>query len=472
MDHHQVSRIGFGWLVAVIMALSGACHKPVESKLAFEVKLNDRSDAWAVISWTKLDKDASNGLTYTLSLNGDKIAGQLTDTTFRLEGLRGSSTYDVLVTAEQSTQVLAQGSLKFSTFVNYPPNPFSIFTDTVSSSSVSMHWLAIDPENRHLHYAVYLNGQLIMDHYDSSDLKLTGLSPDIYYLIRVEAIDEQGNHTTAVESVRTLAKEGALLLQKTMKHDGVSRTYALYLPSYLSSSMPLVMFFHGAGGHAWPQMQSSPFKAIAEQEHFMVVFPQATIWDQPDIPSWNVVHYVDVDDVGFVESMLQQLEDEYPVNDQRVYACGMSSGGFMTYALAFSMGEKLAAIAPVAGFPIQYAMINTPLKAPLPLLHIHGTHDSTVTYLPSVPTTIDYFVENNVCNSTPVLSQIPNTHPEDGSTITVYTYESPYHRKDVVLYKIEGGGHSWPGSASDPSANKDIVVEWEIWKFFRDYEAL
>ncbi len=446
-----------------------SCSKQERSAPAFELKLKDRSDARAVIAWTNLSKAVNGYCTYILYLDGSELAHELTDTVFEMTGLHGSTAYDCQVVAQQAGQTLAQASLQFSTFTNYPPNPFNIFADSVTSSSLSMHWLVTEPENRPLHYDIYLNGKLLLEAYPASELKLTELSPDIHYVVRVEAVDDQNNRTAAVLPFATLAKEGALLLQKRMTYDGDERTYVLYLPSYQSSSMPLLMFFHGAGGYAWKSMQDSPFKALAEQEHFMVVFPQATIWDQPDIPSWNVSAYNPVDDVGFAEAMLQQLTDSYPINPGRVYACGMSSGGFMTYALAFSMGEKLAAIAPVAGFPTAYDMINHPPQSPLPLLHIHGTSDSTVPYLPEVTSTIAYFVGKNFCDTDPVVSEMPNTHPEDGSSVIVYTFNSPYYHKPVVLYKIDGGGHSWPGAVYDPYTNKDIMAEWEIWKFFRQF---
>ena len=469
MDYNRIKQWAAIWLFVSLSGLLTSCSKPADQAVAFSLRLKDRSDARAVVGWTDLNKSVGSACTYAIFLDGEQLASGLSDTVFVLSGLRGNTKYNCEVVAYQTAQQLAAATLQFSTFTNYPPNPFSLFVDTVTSHSVSLQWQVTEPENRPLRYDIFLNGKILTEGYAESELKLTGLTPDIHYVIRVEAIDDQENRTAAALSVVTLAKEGACLLQKKMSYDGGERTFVLYLPSYLSSSMPLLMHFHGAGGYAWKSMQDSPFKALAEQEHFIVVFPQATIWDQPDIPSWNVSAYNPVDDVGFAEVMLQELTDSYPINPDRVYACGMSSGGFMTYALAFSMREKLAAIAPVAGFPTAYDMINHPIQSPLPLLHIHGTRDSTVPYLPEVPSTIAYFVEKNFCDTEPVVTELPNTHPEDGSFIQVYTYESPYHHKPVVLYRIEGGGHSWPGSASDPYANKDIVVEWEIWKFFRQF---
>ncbi|NOU47386.1 MAG: hypothetical protein HOO86_10030 [Bacteroidales bacterium] len=470
-----MKNISIGILVIAAMFFMNSCSKEKETEINFSATIQSRSDNKATISWTELNASGENTFRYSIYLKAELLAENITGNTFVIENLIGKTTYECRVIAKGTGINPLETTVIFTTFENYPPDPYDIDTDSITNRSVSLHWdQCVDPEKRPLHFTIFLNNEIYLENYTQNTLELTGLLTAKKYNIKIKAIDDQGNTTSSSTIIYTLKKENALLIRKSLEWDGNERTYAVYLPSQTSTNIPLLMFFHGAGGFAWPGIQRSGFMDVAGDNNFILVYPQATIWDEPEIPSWNVVEFIDVDDFGFVREMLKQLVQDYSVDENRVYASGMSSGGYMTYYLAFKMGEKLAAIAPVAGLPTTFLSMPQSLHCKLPLMHIHGTIDATVSYFGgeysvSVDSTIAFWTRNNGCFTSPVITEMPNIYPNDGSTVTVYAYESPYFHKDVKLYKIINGGHSWPGQTDDPYTNRDMDVESEIWNFFKNY---
>jgi poly(3-hydroxybutyrate) depolymerase len=462
-------------LTLLISCFLFSCQKSEDQSIAFEIKLTDRTDNSAAFSWTDLKSQEGKGIVYKLYLNSVEIAANVDTTKWTLMDLHGKTDYQFRIVASNGGTIISDTKISFTTFENFPPEAFTLITDSISNSSVVVSWPeSVDPEKRPINYTIYLNNQIYLESYQDKILKINELQASKKYSIRVVASDDQQNSAEASTAINTINVPNALLINKHLKWDNVDRTYSVYIPSQLTSEMPLVIAFHGAGGYAWPQIQKSVFKDLAEANHFVFVCPQATIYDQPGIPSWNVVDFIQVDDLGFVNTMMDQLITDYPIDTKRIYACGMSSGGYMTYYLALKKSYRLAAIAPVAGLPTTFYMNPGSLSHKLPLLHIHGTKDVTVSteggnYSASVDSTLAFFVRNNACNPVPEISQIYDSHPDDGSTITVYKYLSPDYHKEVFYYEIVNGGHSWPGSVDDPSANKDIIAEYEIWNFFKNY---
>jgi polyhydroxybutyrate depolymerase len=475
IKHFSMKKFSFGLLVITALLFFYSCSKDKDSTIEFAATVQSRSDNKATISWTELNASGENNFRYSVYLKTELLADNITGSTFVIENLIGKTAYECRVVAKKTGIDPLESSVTFTTFENYPPDPYDIESDSITIRSVSLCWdKCIDPEKRPLHFTIYLNNEIYLENYTQTTLKLTGLLTASKYIVKITAFDDQNNTTSSSTIIYTLKKENALLIRKTMKWDGADRSYAVYLPSQINTNIPLVMYFHGAGGFAWPEIQQSEFMDVAGDNNFILVYPQATIWDEPDIPSWNVVEFIDVDDIGFVQEMLKQLVLDYAIDEKRVYATGMSSGGYMTYYLAFKMGAKLAAIAPAAGLPTTFVSMPQALQCKLPLMHIHGTIDATVSYFGgeysvSVDSTVAFWTRNNGCFASPVITQMPDIYPNDGSTVTVYTYESPYFNKGVKLYKINNGGHSWPGQTDDPYTNRDIDLESEIWNFFKMY---
>jgi polyhydroxybutyrate depolymerase len=170
----------------------------------------------------------------------------------------------------------------------------------------------------------------------------------------------------------------------------------------------------------------------------------------------------DIDDVGFTAALLDVLEATFCVDVDRVYATGLSNGGFMAHHLACRLADRITAIAAVSG-PEGSPGCN-PGRA-VPVLHIHGTADNVVPYngyggFVSAPATFDGWAERNGCATT--------------TTTTYQRGDVRCERRDgcaapVELCTIEGGGHQWPGGMTIPGLGdntRDLDANAAILDFF------
>jgi polyhydroxybutyrate depolymerase len=282
-------------------------------------------------------------------------------------------------------------------------------------------------------------------------------------------------------------------LDKSLIHDGISRNYTIYVPSTYTpqSSAALVVNMHGITLNRGFQMAASGMNAVAEREGFLVIYPDAVNGD------W----FGPQDNIAFIDSLLAEVSSQYSVNAPKVYATGFSQGGAMSYILSIARPYTFAAIASVSGprtiafdetlFPPGLAA--TPSR-PFPLLHVHGTGDPLVPYnggvgvfdlqFPSVERVVHDYVLNNGGDTVPTIVDLPNTDTTDGSTVQLLSYDGGTYLDrsgsvrpaEVLLYRIQDGGHNWPGDFSPwpgfaVPVNYDISASNEIWKFFSRHEV-
>ena len=268
-------------------------------------------------------------------------------------------------------------------------------------------------------------------------------------------------------------------INASITHDGIERDYILYVPEIYdgSTAVPLVLNFHGFGSGASQQMFYGDFRDIADTEGFLLVHPEGTtlIGNQ----FWNVGFpglSSTIDDVGFTEALIDELATLYTIDLDRVYATGMSNGGFMSFLLACQLSEKIAAVASVTGSMTQDTFDDCNAQLPTPVLQIHGTEDDVVSYnennlsLP-IPDVISYWVDHNNCETTPTTTTLPDVDVSDGSTIEYSVYEGGDNGITTEHMKVIGGGHTWPGSIlNSAGTNQDIDASMEIWLFFSRYD--
>ena len=268
-------------------------------------------------------------------------------------------------------------------------------------------------------------------------------------------------------------------INASITHDGIERDYILYVPEIYdgSTAVPLVLNFHGFGSGASQQMFYGDFRDIADTEGFLLVHPEGTtlIGNQ----FWNVGFpglSSTIDDVGFTEALIDELATLYTIDLDRVYATGMSNGGFMSFLLACQLSEKIAAVASVTGSMTQDTFNDCNAQLPTPVLQIHGTEDDVVLYnennlsLP-IPDVISYWVDHNNCETTPTTTTLPDVDVSDGSTIEYSVYEDGDNGITTEHMKVIGGGHTWPGSIlNSAGTNQDIDASMEIWLFFSRYD--
>ncbi|MBW6490935.1 MAG: T9SS type A sorting domain-containing protein [Lentimicrobium sp.] len=257
-------------------------------------------------------------------------------------------------------------------------------------------------------------------------------------------------------------------------HNGINRSWIVYLPTdfNIDESLPLVLALHGLTQNGQIMMQFSGFNAVADTGNFVVVYPYGVG------NAWNVGFNggSTADDVGFLSALIDSLHQQYNVDLNRVYSTGFSNGGFMSYRLACELGEKVAAIAPVAGTMTEQSYNSCSPEHPMPVLHIHGTNDIVVNYNggfgnKSVDQMLALWNTFNDCPETPVIENLPDLVAE-GSTVQRYTWAPCSLASEVVLLKIINGGHTWPGSDGVTGigiTNRDIIASSEIWNFVKRF---
>lgn len=272
----------------------------------------------------------------------------------------------------------------------------------------------------------------------------------------------------------------------TLTVGGRERSYLLYAPSKLQKGqpVPLVMVFHGGGGHALGIAKTTNMHQLAERNNFIVVYPNGTgaqggrrlSWNAGSSPPQGYAENQNVDDVGFVRAVLQQVKQSYNIDPKRIYATGLSKGGMFVYRLACDLSDQIAAIAPVAG-SLTYTQCRP--ERPVAVLHIHGGNDQNVPLeggrgaasaqmanYPSALQGLDQWRKRNDCTGTPAQTTVT-------ADTNRFSYGDCKSGGDVTYYIVQGGGHGWPGS--QPKAkqrDRDIYISnqlnasEEIWKFF------
>ncbi len=264
-------------------------------------------------------------------------------------------------------------------------------------------------------------------------------------------------------------------------HDGLQRDYILYVPGSYSpdTAAPLVINLHGYTSSAQSQMDSGDFRSIADTAGFLIVHPMGTE-DILGYPHWNNTgNGDDVDDIGFIEDLIDALSAGYNIDNNRVYSTGYSNGGMMSYTLACQLSDRIRAVASVAGNMYNGQPDECSPGRPVPVMEIHGTSDPVVSYTGGligvpIPNILSFWKGFNNCSPDPVVTDITDSDPNDGSTAQRQVFINCDEGIEVEHYKINNGGHTWPGTAHifpflyGPT-NHDIDASAEIWRFFAQY---
>lgn len=262
----------------------------------------------------------------------------------------------------------------------------------------------------------------------------------------------------------------------TFTHGGILRSYRLYVPSsYVPGTpAPLVFNLHGYGSNAGQQELYSGMSAVADTAGFLLCLPDGinAEWNS----GFTFPYNGGIDDVGFISSTLDRIAQDYSIDPARVFSCGMSNGGYMSYRLACDLEARIAAIASVTGSmtPIQTSNCNA--SRPVPVLEIHGDADATVPYNGAsfshpLDSVLRFWRNVNGCTAPVVLDTLPDLVAE-GSYISTQYYGGCQAGTEVYHMKVNGGGHSWPGAFPVPSlgnTNQDVNASVEIWRFFYGY---
>lgn len=279
--------------------------------------------------------------------------------------------------------------------------------------------------------------------------------------------------------------------EKTITAGGRVRTYRLYAPRSLPKDRPssLVLVFHGGEGNGAGVERLTGFDAVADQEGFLVAYPDGVgkHWndgrENRDFESFRE----GLDDVAFVAALIDAISRDHPIDPKRIFATGMSNGGIFSHYLAARLASRIAAIAPVAGGIAELFRPNFKPAKPVSVLIIHGTDDPLVPYhggdvargthgrVIDTDETVRLWTAADGCSARSSKDQLPDADPGDGCRVDRTRWTGGRNGTEVMLYTIQGGGHTWPGSSQYASRAaigrvcRDFDATQTIWEFFQKH---
>jgi polyhydroxybutyrate depolymerase len=286
----------------------------------------------------------------------------------------------------------------------------------------------------------------------------------------------------------------AVYSRKTMQLSGYERSYYVHLPPQYSAGkkLPMMLLFHGGGGGAPQALESYPLLEVADREGFILVAPNGTgRFSRELLRTWNVgfgfgyAQKNKVDDVGFVRSLILQLEKDYAVDPDRVYLTGLSNGAILSHWAGAANSDLVRGICPVVGTvagreqgqgemlypvqpqkPVDVLLFNGDLDKNLPaqggeqIKHTEGEPR----VIASARESAEFWVKANHCNPKPVVEEL------SAQAATRYSWSGGTNGSRVVLYLLHNQGHAWPGGKT-PRAVADkpsqlIKAHDVMWDFF------
>jgi polyhydroxybutyrate depolymerase len=282
----------------------------------------------------------------------------------------------------------------------------------------------------------------------------------------------------------------------SIAHNALRRSYLVHVPPQATSGQPLpvVINFHGGGGNARVHKSYTRMDAASDRDGYLAVYPNGSGGIGDRFLTWNaglccgLAVASGVDDVSFTLAVLEDLARRIPLDRARVYATGLSNGAMMAYRLAVESSRRIAAIAGVAG---AMSLQRFAPSSTMPVMHIHSVDDGRALYggglgpaFPfadtrafhhSVDSTLGKWVTHNGCSAEPRVEATVNGapgSPDAGHTAIRYIHDSCRDGAEVVLWKLTGAGHVWPGGIRDylpallGAGTSVIDANAELWRFF------
>ena len=272
--------------------------------------------------------------------------------------------------------------------------------------------------------------------------------------------------------------------------DGNARSFIVYLPTGYNNAgrMPLIFVIHGGSGTPEGMINIANFKTIAERDKVILVYPAGiqNNWNdgRPTAPN-----QLGINDVSFFNQMCDYMINNYSVDGTKIYATGISNGGFMSSRLGCELSNRIAAIAvDAATIEATTSAPNCNPVQPVPAIYIHGTTDPLVPFTGGQMTAggtaggtvlshfqaIDKWITINRCNSTPTITDLPDI-ANDGTTIKQRVYSGGTNGSEVVSYVVLNGGHTWPqgyqylNEIIIGKTSQDMNACEVIWTFFKRF---
>ena len=268
---------------------------------------------------------------------------------------------------------------------------------------------------------------------------------------------------------------------QTLTYDNIVREYYVSYPENNDSSVPLIINMHGFGSYAIQQKNYSQMDSYAHSKGVAVVYPEAIN------NSWNVGTGRGLnrqDDIGFINVLIDSIATDYNIDLDRIYACGMSNGGYMSYELICSLSDKITAFGSVTGNFMLNDDQSCSVSREIPLIHIHGTDDRLVDYTDSrdyamnTMDSVNYWAKHNQLSELEIQA-IDDVVPSDKTYVEKFTFYRNNSDTKVVHFKVYNGGHQWFGSPVGDwfwiklglgNNNHEINASKELVDFFLQYK--
>ena len=261
--------------------------------------------------------------------------------------------------------------------------------------------------------------------------------------------------------------------QDSFIHDGEERSFTYYIPSGwdASAQYPILIVLHGLTQTGNGIMDITGFNEIAEDHNFIVCYPDGlnNSWNA-DMNSLNS----EVDDIGFIEQLLNYFESNFNTNPLKRYLTGFSNGGYLSHKISSESEMCIAAIGTVSGNMSTTTYENFDPLYPTSVLHIHGTSDAIVPYNgggstgASVDEAMTLWKNFLSCDAEPEIQAMPNPNVFDFSYPERYIYQN-CNGASLEHIKVVGGGHQWPGIETLlgglGTINMDFYSPQVIWDF-------
>jgi polyhydroxybutyrate depolymerase len=239
-------------------------------------------------------------------------------------------------------------------------------------------------------------------------------------------------------------------------HSGLyNRLYTVQTPPGMSESgsYPLLILLHGAGGTGESMERSIRPHQVTDSAGFITVYPDGMegTWTM-GCQDCTFAERLNADDVPFLETLTTHLVDYLPIDPTRVYILGHSQGGSLAYLYACTASLPVAGIAVTGSLALRDVIKECQLAEPLSLVVVHGTDDPMAFYsgfgdeAPFTPVvgTVNFFVEEMNCQPQPIQTELPDS-AGDFTSVTSFRFPGCDSGGGVLHYRVNGGGHSWPG---------------------------